>query len=734
MPWLDDLTKQQRAAVTHCGGPLLVLAGPGSGKTRVITRRICQRIAAGVPAWQILALTFTNKAAREMRTRVDALVPIDLPGRKGMTVSTFHAFSAGLLRRYAATSPAAGMAGKALSADFTIFSSDDSHSVIKSAIQSCGLELKQWSIGAVASEISAAKNRLQSASEYQQSALDFGSRTIARIYAAYERAMIRQDALDFDDLLMRTARMLRDDPATLAQLQARYTEVLVDEYQDTNHAQFAIAHAIASAHRSICVVGDPDQSIYGWRGADISNIMEFEEHYQGATVVALGENFRSTGAIVGAADALIRNNKLRRHKDLSTGLGLGKLPVIARLSDESAEAQFIVSRLQEANAQGTQWKDMAVLYRMNALSRSVEEVLLRSGIPYVIARGTAFYERREVRDTLSYLKAIVNPADDTALERIINVPARGIGATSISKLESIAQQRGCPLSQVLHDAQGLGIAARTCKSIAGLAVLLGRARSMLEVKPASELGPFVAGIITDAGLERAAMAYSDDEEDAIDRRANVQEVASAAAKFELQSQEQGAPEPTLGTALRGFLESVALISDADVIDPATGAVTLMSLHASKGLEFDTVAILGVEEGLLPHARAAASPAQTEEERRLLFVGITRARRQLLITNASVRTMRGMGMTTIESGFVHELGDEFVERFEPDWDHYSGRRQDRAQECGLREGTRVRHPQFGMGTVEAVTPRGDLSSARIRFNSSGTRTLILSYAKLEIISR
>ena len=752
-PWLRGLTAAQRIAVIHDAGPLLVLAGPGSGKTRVITRRIACRIAAGVPAWQILALTFTNKAAREMKARVDALVPANLPGRNGLVVSTFHAFSAGILRRYALQSLAAGIGQHALAPDFSIFDGDDFHAVIKSAIGTANLEVAQWNVGAVATEISAAKNRLLCAAEYSRLALDFRQRTIARIYAIYEREMIRQNALDFDDLLMRTARLLRDDPVVLAQLQDRFTEVLVDEYQDTNHAQFTVAHSIAREHRNICVVGDPDQSIYAWRGADISNILEFEEHYKGATIVPLGENFRSTGHIVAIADRLIRHNKERRHKDLFTEVGDGVPPRIVRLADEVAEANFVAEEFQRSNRAGIQWREMAVLYRMNALSRTLEDAFRHRNIPYTIARGTAFYERREVRDTIGYLRAIANPRDESALRRIVNVPARGIGSTTMGKLTAVSVARGISLIQAMMTARESSIAERTAKSIDGLVTTLARFRSELEAKPAGSLGAFVERLITEAGLERAAAALADDDQDAFDRKANVLEVANAASMFALPDGAPDAPEPTLGAALRGFLQSIALVADSDAVDPERGVVTLMSLHASKGLEFHTVAVVGLEEGLLPHSRSMDSPKAIEEERRLLFVGVTRSERNLILTCASTRAVRGLRMRTIESGFLRELlgTNEQTKGVVEQHDHsdnegateeasHSGSHSGSQRGLGgsrrgageFKVGTVVRHGQFGVGRIEEVLPRGSLTSVRVQFRSAGVRTLVLEYAKLEVI--
>ena len=465
----------------------------------------------------------------------------------------------------------------------------------------------------------------------------------------------------------------------------------------------------------------------------------------------LGENFRSTSHIVAVADQLIRRNSARRHKDLFTGLGEGVPPKIAMLSDETSEANYVIEEFQRANREGIQWKEMAILYRMNSLSRTLEDALRRRNIPYVIARGTVFYERREVRDTLSYLRALVNPFDEQALRRIINVPARGIGATSISKCAAVAVARGCSLLEAMMMARQAGIAERTAKSIDGLVMVLARYRSELEIKPAENLGPFVARLITEAGLERAAAAIADDDQDAADRKANVQEVANAASLYVLPESQPDARAPTLGDALRGFLESVALVADSDAVDPERGVVTLMSLHASKGLEFHTVAIVGIEEGLLPHARSMDSPQAVEEERRLLFVGITRSERSLLLTCAATRAVRGLRMRTIESGFLREISGENIQRldlterveFEDDESgqdenrRYAGRQgvggSRRGGDGGFPAGTIVRHAQFGVGTVEEVLPRGSLTSVRVRFRSAGVRTLVLEYAKLEVIA-
>lgn len=758
----DGLTPQQRAAVEHGSGPLLVLAGPGSGKTRVITRRIAARIAQGVPAWSILALTFSNKAAREMRTRVESLCGSRAVGRGGPTISTFHAFSAQLLRRFGGSSLAAGLGTAPLRDDFSILDADDAATALRQAISDSGLDPKQWRTSTVAAHISRAKNQLWTAVEHASQATDFLDRTVAKVHAAYEREVARQNALDFDDLLTRCARMLRDDAELRAQLQQGYEEVLVDEYQDTNHPQFVIASLLAQQHRNICVVGDPDQSIYGWRGADLSNILEFEKHFPRAVIVPLGENFRSTGHIVATAARLILHNGKRRHKELHTSLGEGAIVEVVRLDNEIAEAERVAQSIERQQAEGMPLREMAVLMRMNALTRVVEDALRRRNIPCVIARGTAFFERREVRDALAYLRLIANPLDEVSLQRIVNVPTRGIGGTTMQRIGNAAALRRIALIDAMQQARGFGIAERTAKSIDGFVALIARARSELDVKPASNLGGFVSRVLLETGLGRAAAASAETEEEGAEREANVTEVANAAALHEMPEGDPSATPPTLGDALRSFLESVALVADADAVDPEKGAVTLMTLHASKGLEFDSIFIIGLEEGLLPHARSLGSPDEVEEERRLLYVGITRARRHLLLTTCASRTVRGLQERAIESGFLREIAGEGVVSS----DEADGIGQTRMREpsvmrrfggshgesgaaarpslpaagvggsrqvpAGIRVGTVVRHAQFGVGRITALLPRGSMTSVEVDFRPGGRRTLVLEYARLEIV--
>ena len=728
---LVGLTDDQRAAVSHVDGPLLVLAGPGSGKTRVITRRVARLVALGIPAWQVLALTFTNKAAGEMKRRVEEMVPAHVPGRRGLVVSTFHAFCAMFLRRHATEC--------GVDPDFVIYDADDQRSAMKSALADAGLDAKNFQPAAVLSKVSGAKNQLLDAAAFREEASDFSSRQVAKAYEAYERILARNKALDFDDLLMRVATALGTDDALRRTVSARYRYVLIDEYQDTNRAQFAIARHIAGEHRNICVVGDPDQSIYRWRGADIRNILEFEESFEGATTVALGENFRSTEHIVAAADSLIRHNKRRKAKPLYTAQGSGEQVRVVRVPDEHAEADEVAKAIVSANAAGVPWREMAVLYRMNALSRVVEDALRRRQVPYRIVRGTAFFERKEVKDLVAYLRIVANAADDVACARVVNVPPRGIGESSVAKIERTALVRGIPLLDALRLARDAGVADRTARRIDEFRGMVSRWRGVLEQGEPGALAAFVEMVLDEAGLREFADGTDGDDLD--QRRANLDEVVNAAGDFELPEDPAGAA-PTLLRALQGFLQSVALVADSDAFDPESGAVTLMTLHAAKGLEFELVSMIGCEEGLLPHARAREGGEDIEEERRLCFVGMTRAKHRLLMTYAANRTVRGMRMSSMESEFLREIAEANVAREDLAGGWMSGDDGDGADEPWRDEfdsprglgsqfpvGCAVRHPLFGVGTVQAILPRGSVTSARVAFRTVGVKTLVLEYAKL-----
>lgn len=761
-----DLTPPQRDAVLATEGPVLVVAAAGSGKTRVITRRIAHIIAQGIPAWQILALTFTNKAAGEMRERVHTLMG-ESQATRGLTVSTFHALCARLLRKYA---PLAG-----LKPEFTIYDAGDQATLMKKVITAAGLSTSNFPPRSVLSAISNAKNDLLDAEAYAAQAIDFSQRNIAKIYSAYSQALRKANAVDFDDLLVMTARLLKSSAEVRAELQARWRYLMIDEYQDTNHAQFVIASLIAGEGRpNICVVGDPDQAIYGWRGADISNILEFEEHYPGARVITLGQNFRSTAPILAVADALIRHNTRRKHKPLFTSSAGGDRVDAVLCRDERHEARLVVDWFTTLKADGAAWRDFAVFYRTNAFSRVIEDEFRQAGVPYTIARGTAFYDREEIKNALAYLRVVANPADDISLERIINTPSRGIGDAALEKVQAWARDQDEPLLESLRESGGLpGISSRAAGGIARFIALLDAwsgGGTFMGSEISGSLADLVNRVIRESGLETMykAQAHTSGSDADAQRLDNLDELVSSARQFEQEydatadpSAEPGGTPPLLAM-LRAYLESVALVADADTVDPSQGSVTLMTLHAAKGLEFHAVAIIGAEEGTLPHMRSFDSEASMEEERRLLFVGITRAMRRLLITSALYRTHRGLSERTVPSRFLRELPDEHlavrdqaqtrslgvdtgIEDYDPDAadphaEHDQRIKTIRRGSAPARTpprptpasefpvGSRVRHPQFGMGEVVSITG-GMNARAVIAFRDIGTKTLILEYARL-----
>lgn len=787
-PLLADLTGPQREAVMHTEGPVLVVAAAGSGKTRTITRRIAHLVRCGIPPWSILALTFTNKAAAEMRSRVLELLDEDSRATRGLTVTTFHSLCARLMRRYAE------VAGLAVKGDFTIYDSGDQAALVKRVLEAMQLSSTNWPPRTVLAAISNAKNELQDAAAYGAHAADFYTKTIAKVYAGYESALRKANAVDFDDLLLLTARMLKENGQIRSECNQRWQYLQIDEYQDTNRAQFVIASLLAGAvppaKPNICVVGDPDQAIYGWRGADITNILDFERQYPGCRVILLGENFRSTAPILNAADTLIRHNQKRKHKDLFTRRPGGEKVQVVLCQNERHEATLAVDWFRSLHGAGEgpdqdreasggfAWRDMAVFYRTNALSRVMEDGLRAAGIPYVIARGTAFYEREEVKSALAYLRVVANPADEVSLSRIINTPARGIGDASLNAVEVFAAQHGLPFFDALRQAARIeGISARARGSIQRFVELIDQwtgSGSFMGAGVSGTLADLVERIIKESGLEKmyADQAKAAKSETDLERMDNLDELVSSARQFEMEYDPSGdpgvpilagaseveTPPPPLLSLLRGYLESVSLVADADAVDPSQGAVTLMTLHAAKGLEFGAVAMIGLEEGLLPHSRARESDAALEEERRLCFVGITRAMRKLQISSAKYRTMRGMTERTIPSRFLGEMGnDQVIISDQSDalanlegtaWGGDDLSEADRGAAGAVRAsmdraaaartsakfpvGAMVRHPQFGVGKVLSITS-GNNARAQIQFRDVGTKTLVLEYARLERLS-
>ncbi|CAN5437295.1 DNA helicase PcrA [soil metagenome] len=724
-PLLEDLTDAQRAAVTHVDGPLLIVAGAGSGKTRVITRRVAYLIQQGIPPTSILAITFTNKAAGEMKQRIGALSnrPFRDWGRLDQPwpiICTFHSLCLRILRHYA---PQIG-----LPANFSIYDSADQTRVMKEALKLLEISSTNFSPGTVHSTISNAKNQLITVGDYAATATDFYTKQVARIYSKYQQLLTQNNALDFDDLLLRTTHAFRSNPQVLADLQARFQYILIDEYQDTNHAQYVMAHALALKHRNMCVVGDPDQSIYAWRGADIKNILEFEKDYPDAKVVKLEQNYRSTKTILLLASELIRHNTQRKDKSLWTENDAGTKATLVLAQDEYDEADVVMRELRELKEKHNyQWNQMAVFYRINALSRVMEDALRRAGVPYQIARGVEFYNRKEIKDVLAYLRVIANPDDEISLTRIINVPTRGIGDSSVKLMQGWGVAHSINLWSVMQNVtQVTGLSARAINSIKAFVQLIESWRAHR-----GNVQAIMDDVVRRSGIE-AALKKARGDETGEDHLANVNELITSAAEYDASNPEG---------SLTDYLAQVSLVSDVDHMKGSGGAVTLMTLHAAKGLEFPVVAIIGLEEGCLPHARARGNLHELEEERRLCFVGTTRAQHRLLMTKAAYRTLRGLRERTVTSPFLNEMPREAMEII--DRTGVSGasdrgaEHRERAQTEQERLGRQfgpgqlVRHPTFGLGRIVDVTDMGQHTRAVIEFNQAGRKTLILQYARLEL---
>jgi DNA helicase-2/ATP-dependent DNA helicase PcrA len=728
MDILDSLTPAQAEAVTHGDGPLLVLAGAGSGKTRVITRRIAYLMSRGVPASQVLAITFTNKAAGEMRERTEALVP----GARKPLVTTFHSFCARMLREY----------GERLGLDpaFTIYDTADQTAAIKRALAELNLDPTHFDAGKVAEVISRAKNRLQRAADYGAAPrTDFLAQHLARLYEAYEAILRESHALDFDDLLLEVALGLRDKEEFRELLRERFRHLLIDEYQDTNHAQYVIARDLAGRRRNLCATGDPDQSIYGWRGAELSNILDFEKDFPDAKVVRLEKNYRSTKTILAAADGVIRHNRDRRPKGLFTDNPQGEPVRIVQTDDEEAEAGTIVRRIGALRARGLAYRDVAVFVRTVAQTRAIEDGLRRAHppIPYEIVRGTSFYERKEVRDILAYLEILHNPNDEVNLRRIINTPARGLGDKTVDVLLAFARREGIALFHALpHVDQMPELAGRARAAVTRFKDLTDR---LLE-EPRESMKDLIDAVIHESGYA-ASLSEEDDKE----RLENLGELVTLGANFDRDAAAAGPEDDTVPRGLEGFLQTVALASDQDGYDEHADRVPLMTLHAAKGLEFPAVFVAGCEDGLLPHVRSREDRSQVEEERRLFFVGLTRAKQFLTLTYGRFRRVRGRPERHVPSPFLREIPRETVKPIDEttgttpaalgEGYGYSGPGRDRVikpetdKVTGLTLGEMVRHPTYGIGRVMAFTTGGGRRLVRIRFNTVGEKLLDPQYAKL-----
>ncbi|MGA1979292.1 MAG: UvrD-helicase domain-containing protein [Sedimentisphaerales bacterium] len=706
---LQQLTPSQRKAVFHVEGPLLVIAGPGSGKTRVITYRIAALIDSGVKPYNICAITFTNKAADEMRQRA-----VTLGASAGAHISTFHSLCVRILRKYA------DKAG--IKPAFSIYDESDQTKCIKQAVADCELDTTNFPPARMLDAISTRlKNNLIDVDTFKADADDFFSEMLAKIYARYQGILSENNALDFDDLLMKTAFLLRDCPDVCSELGNRFKFLLIDEYQDTNRAQYSIARALASAHNNICVTGDPDQSIYRWRGADIRNILDFENDWPNTAVVKLEENFRSKPEILEIADRLIAKNRNRKQKMLIPTKPPPANVAVNAFADELDEAQGIARQVKELAKGGASLKDMAVFYRVNAQSRALEETFIRNKIPYQIVRGVEFYSRKEIRDILAYLKILVNPDDDVALLRIINTPARGIGKTTIDKIHSFANQNNISIFEALEKTEHINSLSESAKAkiSAFVNMLKGFKKDI-----ASKVAPLTERVFIESGLEKLLREAGPDGQNAID---NINELINSAAQYDQQAEDP---------SLLDYLQQIALFSDADAYDAATDRVALMTLHTAKGLEFENVFIVGVEEGLLPHERSIADLSavaeakadnenELEEERRLFFVGITRAKSGLYISFAQYRKIRGQQLRTIPSQFLFELGLDFTES----GNVIPAQAEIHCSVAFFEPGQLVRHKFFGLGTVKEFIDMGEDSVVVIKFNTGQTKTLMLKYADL-----
>ena len=635
---LTGLNKEQQQAVQHTEGPLLILAGAGSGKTKVLTVRIAHLLAQGVNPYEILAITFTNKAAKEMKSRVESLVG-DVANR--IWLSTFHSFCAKFLRF-----ELDNFLG--YNSNFTIYDTSDSQAVIKAALKALNLDDKYYPVGAMIGAISDAKNKLLFASDFRKQARDFYQQKVADVYEYYERELRKNNALDFDDLLLVAVKLLQSNEAVLDKYSKRFRYVMIDEYQDTNHAQYLLAKLLASHWKNIAVVGDADQSIYAWRGADIQNILDFEKDYPNCTSIKLEQNYRSTKIILDAANAVIENNEGRPKKNLWTDKTEGAKIQHFTAQSEHEEAAFIGDTIaKKHDIHGVPYGDMAILYRTNAQSRVLEEALIKRALPYIMVGGTKFYDRKEIKDVLAYLRVLYNPFDDLSLLRIINVPKRSIGATTVAKLQDYARANGTSLFMTLTQLHLVdSIKGKTKEKLEEFGILIFTLVAEMEDRTVLDI---LESILDRTGY-LAQLEESTDPQDQA-RAENIGELLSVAKDFQ---------DTNPSGTVEDFLEQVALVNDVDSFEQEESKVTLMTLHAAKGLEFPIVFLGGLEEGLFPHSRTLMNPEEIEEERRLAYVGITRAEKELYISNATTRTVFGRTSSYLPSRFIDEIPEELVD--------------------------------------------------------------------------
>jgi DNA helicase-2/ATP-dependent DNA helicase PcrA len=715
---LAGLNPAQKEAVETIEGPVLIVAGPGSGKTRVIAHRVAYLITVcGISPYRILAVTFTNKAAREMKERVYHLL-----GRtvEGLTLGTFHATCARILRMEAQHI--------GISKDFLIYDEGDQNSLLKQSIEQVGLDPKQYPPRAIGIAISAAKARLLAPQEYRQQVGSYYEEVVARVYERYQELLAENSALDFDDLIMRTVHLFRNQPEVLAKYQSRYLHVMIDEFQDTNLAQYILSKQLAGKYRNICVVGDPDQSIYSWRQANLRHILDFEKDYPGVKIVFLEQNYRSTQTILKAAEHVIAANQQRKQKKLWTENKVGVPIAIVQTYNEQEEAHFVVNEVEKLVASG-HWKagDCAIMYRTNAQSRALEEEFVRYGLPYRLVGATRFYERREVKDVVAYLRLIHNPHDTVSLTRIINVPGRGIGQRTVAEFTTWANEKGLSYYDALKlIAQGEESTPFAARSAQALGNFVNMVDELIEKGMELSLVDLLDLVLERTGYKKYTLESADGEE----RWENIMELRTVAAEYrDLEPRE----------SLSAFLEEVALVSDVDELNEKVDAVTLITLHQAKGLEFPVVFIVGMEEGVLPHFKSLPEPEQMEEERRLCYVGITRAKEKVYLVYTLRRSLMGSSAHNPPSRFLKDIPLDLVTSPNAQPAETAKRSKHPAAESlpsepALKAGEHVTHAMFGEGIVVSCTPSGGDHEVTIAFKGeAGIKKLLLSLAPLEKVA-
>ena len=743
---LDGMNEQQRQAVLTTEGPLLVMAGAGSGKTRVLTHRIAYLIEEqGVLPWKILAITFTNKAAREMQERLTKLLG---PSASDIWVSTFHALCVRILRR--------NIDKLGYNTAFTIADPGEQRTLMKRIFKEMNLDPKKFEPRNFLSAISNAKNTLETPAAYQAKYQDPYRKLVGEAYGRYQKELEANQTLDFDDLIMKTIELFKTEPATLAYYQDKFNYIHVDEYQDTNDAQYQLVHQLAAKYENLCVVGDADQSIYGWRGANMNNILNFEKDYPTAQTIMLEQNYRSTQTILDAANQVIANNVNRKDKKLWTQNGQGDKISYYRAQSEHDEAYYVVKQIEkQRQAHGYAYGDFAILYRTNAQSRLIEETFMKSSIPYTMVGGHKFYDRMEIRDLLGYLTLVANPDDSLSFERVVNVPKRGIGATSLNKLRQFAADMGWSLMKAAENVELANqISPSVKKKLTGFAEEMQQLQTQAANLTLTEL---TDAILTQTGYRASLQAVANKDLQAQTRLENLEEFKSVTQEFD---QKHGDEVTTTQEQLTQFLTDLALVSPQDELEDQTNTVTLMTLHAAKGLEFPVVFLIGMEEGIFPLARAKENPEEAEEERRLAYVGITRAKQKLYLTNANSRVLYGRIQRNPASEFVTEISDDLLQQDSPavrsnapftrlkqghstrlaTTTTYAAKQTHStkqvanqgtgAEKGNWQAGDKVMHKKWGQGTVVAVNGTGTDMELDIAFPNEGVRRLLASFAPIK----